>query len=396
MIIQNDAVCINFHANDLILSIARASLKLGIDSGDFTQDANFISHAHADHVGFLEKNVKESKMDDAIDENFPINKNKQDSSQTLKDHAILASTHTVQLLNLRFPSVTKNWNVYGENDSYRVSQANHEIRLLPSGHVLGSRALAVVDSGICTPPGTPSNPCEARFFYTGDFFAQENRLMPPLKPVKCDILACECTFGMPFYEFPPFDVLKREITDWIADSLSEGPVVLYGYSLGKNQELLSLLAPFSQDCTIITDEETCAISNIYKDAGINLPVHDPYKKFSRSKFLERNSRWILVLPLRDRFNERYHKTDDVACHRAVFSGWSLDENWLKKWNVDAGFPLSDHASYSDLISFIDRCSPSDIIFLHGNGTILKKKIHEKVALDLSDNLPRSIRIHASQ
>ncbi|HME56437.1 MAG TPA: hypothetical protein VKM55_29830 [Candidatus Lokiarchaeia archaeon] len=88
---------------------------------------------------------------------------------------------------------------------------------------------------------------------------------------------------MPFYEFPPFDVLKQEITDWIADSLNKGPVVLHGNSLGRNQELLSLLEPFSQDCTIIADEETCMVSDLYKETNITLPAHDPYKKYSRSK-----------------------------------------------------------------------------------------------------------------
>jgi len=306
---------------------------------------------------------------------------------------IISSSETQRLLHVRFPSMTKNWRICDEKTSFPNELSDCEIQLIESGHTLGSRALAVMDR---QSSNSGRNGSIAQFLYTGDFYVQEGRLLSPLKPVKCDIMACECTFGMPFYEFPPFDVLKKEITDWMADSLNKGPVVLYGNSLGKNQELLSLLEPFSEDYNIIADEETCVVSDLYKEVNITLPPHDPYKKYSRSKFLERNSRWIIVLPLGARFDDRYHKINDIQCQRAIFSGWTLDKNWLERWNVDAGFPLSDHASFPDLVSFIEKCEPADLLLVHGNGTILKRGLEQREHHEMKNDLSRDIRILALQ
>jgi len=302
---------------------------------------------------------------------------------------LITSNQTAQLLRARFPLKIGSWRLQDSEIFSSPQLQNLCIKMVPSGHVLGSRALVVADT-------EKESPEHVRFLYTGDFITRKNGLIPPLTPIKCDILACECTYGMPFYEFPPIDVLRKGIIDWIADSLQKGPVVLYGYALGKNQEILSLLARFSEECTIICDEETCAIADVYRSAGIPLPACEPYKKYSRGKFLERDSRWILILPLGDRFNDRYQKIDAVQCRRAVFSGWTLDERWLSRWNVDAGFPLSDHASFSELISFIEKCSPSDLIFLHGDGTILKRKLMERRANILKGHVSGDVRIHALQ
>ncbi|MEX2719036.1 MAG: hypothetical protein Q6370_022295, partial [Candidatus Sigynarchaeota archaeon] len=213
-------------------------------------------------------------------------------------------------------------------------------------------------------------------------------------PVKTEILACECTFGTPFFEFPPFEVLASEITDWIANALNKGPAVLYGYPLGKNQELLSLLAPFSADTTIIADEETCKVADVYRAAGIPLPACKPYKEYSRGKFFDKERRWILLLSQGERFDDRYQKLDRTGCQRAVFSGWAMDEAWLSEWRVDAGFPLSDHPSFPDLIAFIEACAPATVLLTHGNGTMLKNKLLERTAGLVGGHLARDTRILA--
>jgi len=396
-IIQNDSVCINARANYLTIDFPRTNLRIGIDSGDSTQDATFISHAHADHVDFLRKSLNEATFDADFDGSSRCGMKFQEKCIKQSRYNIITSNDTQRLLCSRYPSMAKNWRVCDEKALFPSCFSDSKIQLLESGHTLGSRALAIVDRQPSIQPSTSGmNGGIARFLYTGDFFVQEGRLLSPLKPVKCEIMACECTFGMSFYEFPPFDVLKQEIMDWIADSLNKGPVVLYGNSLGKNQELLSLLEPFSNDCSIIADEETCMISDLYKEANITLTAHDPYKKYSRSKFFERNPRWILVLPLGARFNDRYHKINDIQCQRAIFSGWTLDKNWLERWNVDAGFPLSDHASFSDLVSFIETCAPADLLLVHGNGTILKGRLKEREYIEMKSNLSRDMRISAMQ
>ncbi|NMC06548.1 MAG: hypothetical protein GYA24_15130 [Candidatus Lokiarchaeota archaeon] len=275
------------------------------------------------------------------------------------------------------------------------SSTEYRCNLVPCGHVLGSRSLLVSrgdSSHQETARGAARDGIE--FFYTGDFFTQPDRILSALAPVHTEILACECTYGTPFFEFPPYEVLAREITDWIATSLNKGPIVLYGYPLGKNQELLALLNPFSVDTPIIADEDTCACVDVYRDAGIPLPPCEPYRAYNRGKFFEKEHRWILLLPLNSRFDERYQKLDRTGCRRAAFSGWTLDAAWLEEWHVDAGFPLSDHPSFSNLVSFIEDCAPATLLLMHGNGTLLRHRLLDKMVGPLRNAVPRDTRIIA--
>nr|MDO8084981.1 hypothetical protein [Candidatus Sigynarchaeum springense] len=311
---------------------------------------------------------------------------------------VMASAETRQLLAARFPSIADKVDFHDDDSglSGLISPAaEYHCTLVPCGHVLGARSLLVSrDDHFHRTGGAGTKVPDVEFLYTGDFFTQPGRILPPLAPVKAGILACECTFGSPFFEFPPFGVLAGEITDWIATALGKGPVVLYGYPLGKNQELLSLLAPFSADTTIIADEETCKVSDVYRNAGIQLPACKPYKEYSRGKYFEKESRWILLLSQGDRFDSRYQKLDRTGCRRAVFSGWAMDEAWLRERRVDAGFPLSDHPSFLDLVSFIEGCSPATVLLTHGNGTILRNKLLERGTGLVGDHLARDTRILA--
>jgi Cft2 family RNA processing exonuclease len=356
----------------MAVSCPRTGFSINIEGGALDRDVAFVSHAHADHVHFLERIPPKKEA--------PI---------------VLASVETRKLIATRFPSIAKKIAFHDDATNLFSPNAGYTTHLVPCGHVLGSRSLVISRSR----PHNPSqlngnNHEEVVFLYTGDFCTQPGRLLPPLAPVKAEILACECTFGMPFFEFPPFEVLAGEITDWIATALHKGPVVLYGYSLGKNQELLSLLEPFSADTTIIADEETCEIADVYRSAGIPLPGCEPYKKYSRGKFLEKNSRWILLLSPSGRFEDRYQKLDRTGCRRAMFSGWAMDGRWLEDWRVDAGFPLSDHPSFPDLISFIEECAPATVLLMHGNGTILRKKLLERSAGSVKGCLARDTRLIA--
>ena len=50
---------------------------------------------------------------------------------------------------------------------------------------------------------------------------------------------------------------------------------------------------------------------------------------------------------------------------AMISGWAVDPNAVYRYQVDAAFPLSDHADYDDLIRYVDFVRPRRVFTLHG-------------------------------
>src|SRR3989440_10233239 len=58
--------------------------------------------------------------------------------------------------------------------------------------------------------------------------------------------------------------------------------------------------------------------------------------------------------------------DNISRKRvAMISGWAVDPNAVYRYQVDAAFPLSDHADYDDLVRYVDLVQPKRVLTLHG-------------------------------
>ena len=49
----------------------------------------------------------------------------------------------------------------------------------------------------------------------------------------------------------------------------------------------------------------------------------------------------------------------------MISGWAVDPNAVYRYQVDAAFPLSDHADYNDLLRYVELVQPKRVLTLHG-------------------------------
>ena len=49
----------------------------------------------------------------------------------------------------------------------------------------------------------------------------------------------------------------------------------------------------------------------------------------------------------------------------MISGWAIDPNARYRYQVDAAFPLSDHADYPDLLRYVELVQPKRVLTLHG-------------------------------
>src|SRR5262249_27405445 len=50
---------------------------------------------------------------------------------------------------------------------------------------------------------------------------------------------------------------------------------------------------------------------------------------------------------------------------ALISGWAVDPHAVYRYQVDAAFPLSDHADYDDLLRYVELVHPRRVLTLHG-------------------------------
>ncbi len=279
----------------------------------------FVSHAHSDHIA------------------------------THKE--IVVSEHTARLMQSRLPgSRIEHILTFGEKQMVR----GVELMLLPAGHIFGS-AQCFLFAGNET------------LLYTGDFKLRPGKSAERAEWRKADTLIMETTFGLARYRFPPTKQVINQIIAFCRETIDDGEVpVLLGYSLGKAQEIL------------------CSLDG----AGLTPMLHGSvyqmtriYEQFGQSfcKYLRYNSNdvvgKVLICPPSASHS---HMLEKIARKRiAMISGWAVEPNAIYRYQVDAAFPLSDHADYNDLLRYVDLVQPRRVLTLHGFAASFARDLRER-------------------
>src|ERR1700730_106185 len=267
----------------------------------------FISHAHSDHIA--------------------------------PHKEIIVSETTARLLKSRLPGHRiEHVLPFGEERTVR----GIEVTLLPAGHIFGS-AQSFLSFG------------EETLLYTGDFKLRPGKSAEQAQWRHADTLVMETTFGVPHYRFPPTEQVIDQMISFCRETIDAGNVpVLLGYSLGKAQEIL------------------CSLDG----AGLTPMLHGSvyrmtrtYEQFGQSfcKYVRYNSNdvagKVLICPPSA---NRSHMLERISHKRvAMMSGWAVDPNAIYRYQVDAAFPLSDHADYDDLVRYVELVQPRRVLTLHG-------------------------------
>jgi Cft2 family RNA processing exonuclease len=130
--------------------------------------------------------------------------------------------------------------------------------------------------------------------------------------------------------------------------------VLLGYSLGKAQEILCALA--GADLTPMLHGSVYQMTRIYEQYGqkfchyLRYHAHDLAGKVLICPPSANRSRMLEKIPRK---------------RVAMISGWAVDPNAIYRYQVDAAFPLSDHADYDDLLRYVELVGPKRVFTLHG-------------------------------
>lgn len=274
----------------------------------FPAPRSFVSHAHADHIAA---------------------------------HAtILCSAGTARLMRARIGGDREEI-VLPFGAEHRLHDGTRVV-LHPAGHIFGSAQWWCENE-------------HGTLLYTGDFKLRPGRSAEPCATPHADTLIMETTFGRPHYVFPPTDDVLAAIVRFCQGAVSDGEVpVLFGYSLGKSQELLSSLA--GAGLKVMLHPQVERVTHIYEEFGIAFP---PYAAFS----LPHVGGHVVICPPQAAQSSWLRRI--TPRRTAAITGWAMDPGAVYRYQVDATFPLSDHAGYDDLLRFVELVQPTRVLTVHG-------------------------------
>lgn len=234
---------------------------------------------------------------------------------------------------------------FGERTPFSGPRGDFALTLLPAGHILGSAMVLVEWSG-----GT--------LLYTGDF---RLRASPACEPCDfqlargCDWLVMETTFGRPEYVFPPTEQVIAELLAFCRTALAAGKTpVLLGWTLGKAQELLCLLA--DSGLRVAVHDAVLPLARIYEQCGVRLGGYEALAATPATGC-------VLICP--PTFAQSPQRAALGPSRLAVATGWAMESSCKYRSGVDAAFPLSDHADFNELIEFVRQVRPRRAFTTHG-------------------------------
>lgn len=285
----------------------------------------FVSHAHSDHIG--------------------------------AHREVIASAATVRLMRPRVGGQrVEHTPPFGETITFHGHDRAFRLTLLPAGHILGSAmAFIETDSG--------------SLLYTGDFKLRRGLTAEACEPLRArgtDALIMETTFGRANYRFPPAEKVIEDILRFCRESLArrETPV-LYGYSLGKSQELLAVLG--RAGLPVMLHQQAYEVTRVCEELGCRFASYERLnpRALAGKVLIGSPGSW---------------RAETLATlgrvRTAVVTGWAVEPSCRYRYGVDAAFPLSDHADFPELVEFVHQVRPKQVFTLHGFAADFAESLRE--------------------
>ena len=267
----------------------------------------FVSHAHSDHIALHDE--------------------------------IIVSERTARLMRARLPG-KRTEHIIRFRERRTVN--NVDLMLLAAGHIFGSAQFFLFTQG-------------ETLLYTGDFKLRPSKSAEPAEWRQADTLIMETTFGLPRYRFPPTEHVIDQVVAFCRETIEEGEVpVLLGYSLGKAQEIL---------CSLDGAGLTPMLhGSVYQMTRTYEQLDQSFCTYVRYNANDVGGKVLICPPSAN----RSRMLEKIPRKRvAMISGWAVDPNAVYRYQVDAAFPLSDHADYNDLVRYIGLVQPKRVFTLHG-------------------------------
>ena len=289
----------------------------------------FVSHAHSDHIGRHRESV--------------------------------LSAATAQLMNARLgaptPQKARSEHVLEFQQPAENIRPGLRFTLLPAGHILGSAMLFLEDLR-----------AGESLLYTGDFKLRPGLSAEPAETCPADTLIMETTFGLPRFRFPPTEQVLADILKFCREAMEEGAVpVLFGYSLGKGQEIIAALA--QAGLPVVLHGAVHRMTEVVRTLWPDFP---PAERYAAGADLAGK---VLICPPSANHSRMLQKIKSTRT--AMLSGWAMNPGAHFRYQTDTAFPLSDHADYPDLLRLVELVRPRRVLTLHGYAAAFARDLRER-------------------
>lgn len=236
------------------------------------------------------------------------------------------------------------------------------VSLHNSGHIPGSTAALIEDE-------------DATILYTGDLSIRDRFYLDGFQPISAEYLIIEATYGKPTYTLPPQEEAEAAFVEWLNET-NETPVIVFGYTLGRAQEL-QLLAMESNRDTIYTTEAIERMNEV-----IEAEYSVTFDSISYTQDAELGAGDILVLPGQ---TNRLSFVDDIVEETGAIqvgaSGWAVESSFKYRGGFDKTFPLSDHCDFTELLDVVREVDPTCVYTTHGFAEELAREITSRLGYD---------------
>ncbi len=225
----------------------------------------------------------------------------------------------------------------------RYDDDNVSIRLYDAGHCLGSRMALVTDkvSGV-------------RTLYTGDYNTT-NKYCGKARPIRCDNLIIDSTYGHEKYAFPDYRDSIRDMVKNIKENTENNiRTRILSYSFGKPQESCHIME--KNRISFKTDERI-------KDINRHLDLKYKTSDDDASVMIARK------------------RGEDRKEHVIAASGHAITSSYRFLTGADSTYVISDHADFFQGIRFIEGCRPEKVYTVFGKNKNFSKEIRHRLGIE---------------
>ncbi|MBN1330443.1 MAG: hypothetical protein JXA54_13295 [Candidatus Heimdallarchaeota archaeon] len=234
--------------------------------------------------------------------------------------------------------------------------------LVSSGHILGSASVLM-------------SLADRKILFSSDIGGKGLlTVKEPLAKPEVDTLIVEATFGSPEISFQPREEISMDILKWAANVIKEKRnVVISAGRIGSAQELIKLFNDFT-NLRVITHGDVTPPTNVYKKNEIKLEYMDSKSVEGREIIKEGEA---VIIQSRERKIVPFFLTEHVKYRSAIVTGMASRFSYK---DFDASFPLSSHASFDELLEYIEDVSPKMVFTLYGFEKKLAKAITNELKI----------------
>lgn len=225
-----------------------------------------------------------------------------------------------------------------------ISRNGVAISFHPAGHILGSAQIRLEHRGEI-------------WVVSGDYKTEHDGICQAFEPIRCHTFVTESTFGLPIYYWRPQTEIFSEINDWWRENqLRERTSVLFSYSLGKAQRLLTGVD--ASIGPIFIHGAVGKFISAYEKAGVKFPKIEPVENVKTAR-----GKALVIAPTSADNSLWLRKFGDIST--AFASGWMQIRGARRRRSLDRGFVLSDHADWNGLLESIAATGAEKIWVTHG-------------------------------